>query len=73
MAAPAISAAGIAAAVPITEETDSPRGALAALGVIVVLVLGGLWLMRTLSGAAAVQDCVAAGRTNCAPVSASRP
>jgi hypothetical protein len=52
-------------------ETDEPagsRGALIALGVVAVLILAGLWLAHVLGGAAEVQDCVAAGRTNCAPV-----
>ena len=44
------------------------RGAIAALGVIVLLVLAGLWLMHVLGGASATQDCLASGRTNCAPV-----
>jgi hypothetical protein len=50
------------------DETGGHRGALIALGVVAVLILGGLWLAHILGGAAAVQDCVAAGRTNCAPV-----
>jgi hypothetical protein len=50
------------------DEAGGHRGALIALGVVVVLILGGLWLAHILGGAAAVQDCVAAGRTNCAPV-----
>jgi hypothetical protein len=58
---------------PDAQEPGSSRGALAALGVIALLVLGGLWLMHVLGNAATTQDCVASGRTNCAPVSASRP
>jgi hypothetical protein len=50
-------------------DSGSNRGAVIALGVVAVLVLGGLWLSHVLSGAAGVQDCVSAGRTNCAPVS----
>ncbi len=49
-------------------EPASNRGALIALGVVAVLILGGLWLSHVLGGAASVQDCLAAGRTNCAPV-----
>ena len=51
------------------DEPGSNRGALIALGVVVALVAGGLWLSHVLGGAAATQDCVAAGRTNCAPIS----
>ena len=49
-------------------EPASNRGALVALGVVAALILGGLWLSHVLGGAASVQDCVASGRTNCAPV-----
>jgi hypothetical protein len=41
--------------------------------VIALLVAGGLWLTHVLGSAAATQDCVAAGRTNCAPISESHP
>jgi len=61
----------------MTDETDpehdepaSPRGALIALAVIAALVAGGLGLTHVLGGAASMQDCVASGRTNCAPVTA---
>jgi hypothetical protein len=50
-------------------EPASNRGALVALGVVAALILAGLWLSHVLGGAANVQDCVASGRTNCAPVS----
>jgi hypothetical protein len=43
-------------------------GALAAMGVVAVLVGCGLWLTHVLGGAASIQDCMASGRTNCAPV-----
>lgn len=55
-----------------TDDSDQdggpPRGALIALLVIVVLVAGGLWLAHTLHGVGRLQDCVMAGRTNCAPI-----
>jgi hypothetical protein len=46
----------------------SRRGALIALIVLLALVIGGLWLIHTLRSAGSLQDCVMAGRTNCAPV-----
>ncbi len=59
---------------PRDEDNDQPddqpprRGALAALIVLAVLVAGGLWLSRTLHQTGRIQDCVMAGRNNCAPV-----
>jgi hypothetical protein len=50
------------------DDEGPPRGALIALLVIVALVLGGLWLTHRLRESALIQDCVAAGRSNCAPV-----
>ena len=50
------------------EQPSGSRGALIGLGVVVVLILGGLWLMHVLGAASATQDCLASGRTNCAPV-----
>jgi hypothetical protein len=49
---------------------DQPprRGALVALIVLAVLLVGGIWLSRTLHGVGSIQDCVMAGRKNCAPV-----
>ena len=51
---------------------QSNRGALIALGVVAVLILSGLWLMHVLGAASATQDCLASGRTNCAPVAGGR-
>jgi hypothetical protein len=50
------------------DEPSSNRGALVALLVVAVLILGGLYLSHVLGSAAGIQDCVASGRTNCAPV-----
>lgn len=44
------------------------RQIVAAVILLVALVGVGLWLTSALRGAATIQDCVAAGRTNCAPV-----
>jgi hypothetical protein len=52
------------------QPEGSRRGAVLALIVIVALVAGGLFLWREISHMAAIQDCVAQGRTNCAPVAA---
>ena len=51
------------------DEPEGPsRGALIAVLVIVALVAGGYWLSQHIRAANRVQDCVMAGRTNCAPV-----
>ena len=47
---------------------DHWRGVVAAVVLLACLVGGGLWLAQALRGAAQVQDCVAAGRSNCAPL-----
>jgi hypothetical protein len=50
---------------PPDEPHETGRGKIAAIGVIVVLIGAGLWLVHRLGEAAAVQDCVATGRMNC--------
>ena len=47
-----------------------PRRALIALLAIVALIVGTLYIMHRLNEAARLQDCVASGRTNCAPIKA---
>jgi hypothetical protein len=46
----------------------SGRQMIANLVLLAALVGVGLWLTGALRGNAAIQDCVAAGRTNCAPI-----
>jgi hypothetical protein len=54
---------------------ENPKGgplrAVVGLGLIVALILGVLFVMQQLRHAAAIQDCVASGRTNCAPITSS--
>ena len=52
---------------------DEPNGGNArqiiAAAILLAALIGiGLWLSGTLRGAASIQDCVASGRTNCAPI-----
>ena len=44
------------------------RQLVAAVVVLAILLGGGLWLTGALRGTAATEDCLASGRTNCAPV-----
>ncbi len=55
----------------MSPEDDNPgrtRQIVAAVILLVILVGGGLWLTGALRGTSAIQDCVSAGRTNCAPI-----
>lgn len=57
-----------------TDEPRNPRAgdprwpALLGLLVALLLVLGGIFLIRVLGRAGRLQDCVMSGRTNCAPI-----
>jgi hypothetical protein len=55
---------------------DEPKGgrlrAVVGLGLIVGLIVVVLFVMQQLRHAAAIQDCVASGRTNCAPISSGQ-
>ncbi|MGH7056526.1 MAG: hypothetical protein ACREFZ_01415 [Acetobacteraceae bacterium] len=53
------------------EPEGSRRMALVALLIVVAVVVGGLFLWNRLARMAAIQDCVASGRTNCVPVAAT--
>ena len=44
------------------------RQVVAIVAVLAGLLGAGLWITGVLRGTASVQDCVATGRTNCAPV-----
>lgn len=55
-------------------DNDGPGGpwrALVGLALIVALGVGALLIMQQLRHAAAIQDCVASGRWNCAPIDLS--
>lgn len=45
---------------------------LVGLALIVVLILGMLFVVQQLRHATAIQDCVASGRTNCAPITSGQ-
>jgi hypothetical protein len=50
----------------------NPRRALIGLVAIIALVVAVLFIMNRLNQATQIQDCVASGRTNCAPIEAPR-
>jgi hypothetical protein len=49
-------------------EPSNRRGAMIALGVVVLLFVIGLLLTRELYSSSKLEDCLMSGRTNCAPV-----
>jgi len=49
-------------------EPESRRAALIGLAVILVLVVGAYFLVTALQRNAALEDCLLAGRRNCAPI-----
>ena len=56
---------------PVSDDhtpEPNPRRALIALVAIVALVVAVLFIMHRLNQATQIQDCVASGRTNCAPI-----
>ena len=55
------------------DPPSSPIRAVVGLAAIIGMILLVLFIMRQLQHAASIQDCVAAGRTNCAPIEAARP
>ena len=50
----------------------SPRRALIGLAAFVLAIIAVLFIVYRLRDAARIQDCVASGRTNCAPIEAPR-
>ncbi|HET6308712.1 MAG TPA: hypothetical protein VFG12_16095 [Rhodopila sp.] len=52
------------------EPKSSPLRAVVGLGLIVVLIVAVLFVMHQLQNASSLQDCIASGRTNCAPIAA---
>jgi len=55
-------------------EQDEARRSAALIGFIVILVLAiaGIVLVRALDKKGKLEDCLMAGRTNCAPIEAPR-
>ena len=51
---------------------QKPYRALVGLAAIVALVIAVLFIVRQLNRAGRIQDCVASGRTNCAPIETRR-
>ncbi|WP_428492819.1 hypothetical protein [Rhodopila sp.] len=49
----------------------SPRRAAVGLALLLALIVGVLFVVQQLRHSAAIQDCVASGRTNCAPITAT--
>ncbi len=54
-------------------SADRQTKSLAALAFVLLLVVLGLFLVRTLSASCAVEDCLLAGRRNCDAVAVANP
>ena len=54
------------------EPKGGPLRAIVGLGLILILILAVLFILQQLRNASSIQDCVASGRTNCAPISSGR-
>jgi hypothetical protein len=54
------------------EPKSGPLRAVVGLALILGLVVVVLFVMQQLRHASAIQDCVASGRTNCAPISSGQ-
>ena len=52
-------------------DEPSRKGPLAALLIIIAMVAISLYISNRLREAATLQDCVASGRSNCAPIDPS--
>ncbi len=52
------------------EDHDTPARHRALIGLLLLigLLVGVLFVVHELQGAARMQDCLASGRTNCAPI-----
>lgn len=57
---------------PDPQEPDTRRGALIGLLVIALLVIIAYWLVTSLHEEGKREDCLASGRTNCAPLDIPR-
>lgn len=55
------------------EQKESNRSpAIAGLGIAVVLLAAGLWLVHELTAASKMQDCLMSGRRNCNAIEPAR-
>jgi len=52
------------------DPDPSRKSAMIAAAVVLALVACGLWLSHVLSASGKLEDCLMAGRRNCAPISA---
>jgi hypothetical protein len=55
---------------PDDDDNDEDRQtrSLAGMAVVLALLVIGLFLVQKLSAASKLEDCILAGRTNCAPI-----
>jgi hypothetical protein len=56
-----------------TQAPDSRRPAMVGLGLVLLLIVGGMFLVHVLHRMGQIQDCALSGRTNCAPIDGASP
>ncbi len=54
------------------EQQPSRRAAIVTMIIIALVLLGAIYMVNRLHQMSTVQDCIMAGRTNCAPIQTSR-
>jgi hypothetical protein len=54
------------------DDGDNRRGALVGLIIALVLLVVGIWLVRDLTAASKMQDCLMSGRSNCKVIEPAR-
>jgi hypothetical protein len=53
------------------EPPRGSRGPLIAIGIIVLIVVSAVVLIHELTATSRLQDCLLAGRSNCAPITSA--
>jgi hypothetical protein len=54
------------------DDHGGPNRSLVGLIIVLVLVVGGYFLVQKLKAMSELQDCVMSGRSNCAPIDTSK-
>lgn len=53
----------------MNDPEPSRKGAIGALILVLLLVVGGMWILRHIRANSILEDCMMQGRKNCSPIS----